>query len=185
MPNYRRLFVPGGCYFFTLVVHRRRDLFSSDTAVKILGSVFRRCVIQWPMVVNAIVLLPNHLHTIWTLPPGDDKYPKRWGWVKMEFTKQWLRIGGRDYAVSSGRKLKRQRGLWQPRYWEHAIEDEIDFERHFDYVHFNPVKYGYVLRPEDWPFSSFHRYLRQGVYEPGWGSTTPLDFSRIAHTVGE
>ena len=189
MPNYRRAFVPGGSFFFTLVVHRRRDLFSDPVAVAVLGSVFRRCLRRYPFSVNAIVLLPDHLHTIWTLPPGDSDYPQRWGWLKKEFTQQWLALGRKDYVVSAARKRQRRRGIWQPRYWEHTLEDEDDFERHFDYIHWNPVKHGYVRCPREWPHSSFHRYVRLGVYEPDWGCFTadkpPLDFADMEDSAGE
>jgi len=156
-----------------------------------LGSVFRRCLVRWPFTVNAIVLLPDHLHAIWSLPPGDSEYPKRWGWLKKEFTKRWLEIGGSDYVVSAGRQRQRRRGIWQPRYWEHTLEDEEDFEAHFDYIHWNPVKHGHVRCPHEWPHSSFHRYVRLGVYERHWGCFTQgmpkprLDFRAIEDKTGE
>ncbi len=189
MPNYRRAIIPGGSFFFTLVVHKRRPLFSQSSSVALLGSVFRRCQMRWPFTMNAIVLLPNHLHAIWSLPPGDDEYSKRWGWLKKEFTKQWLQIGGTEWAVSEGRKRERRRGVWQPRFWEHTLEDEEDFERHFDYIHWNPVKHGYVQRPYEWSHSSFHRYVRLGVYDRRWGCFTEdhpgFDFRDIENTARE
>ena len=185
MPNYRRYFVPGGSYFFTLVVDRRRRLFDDSDAVRLLGDVLRQTVIKWPMTVNAMVLLPDHLHAIWSLPPGDSEYSKRWGWAKKEFTQQWLAAGGSDHPVSAGRKRTRRRGIWQPRFWEHTLRDEEDFERHFDYIHWNPVKHGHVRRPKDWPHSSFHRWVREGIYPEDWGCQTMLDFSDIEDTVGE
>ena len=99
---------------------------------------------------------------IWSLPPDNSEYPWRWGWTKKEFTQRWLAIGGRDYVVSEGRKHQRRRGIWQPRYWEHTLENDDDFERHFDYIHWDPVKHGYVRCPREWPHSSFHRYVRLG-----------------------
>jgi len=189
MPNYRRALIPGGSFFFTVVVHQRQPLFSAPLAVSILGSVLRRCLIRWPFTVNAIVLLPDHLHAIWSLPPGDADYSKRWGWVKKEFTKQWLAAGGIDPVVSSARKREHRRGVWQPRFWEHTLEDDEDFGRHFDYTHWNPVKHGHVQRVCDWPHSSFHRYVQMGVYDKHWGCFTanqpPIDFSDIEDTVGE
>ena len=117
------------------------------------------------------------------------EHPQRWGWLKKEFTQQWLALGRRDYVVSAGRQRQRRRGIWQPRYWEHTLEDEDDFERHFDYIHWNPVKHGYVQCPREWPHSSFHRYVRLGVYEPDWGCFTadkpPLDFGDMEDTAGE
>ena len=191
MPNYRRAYVPGGSFFFTVVVHRRRHLFADPPATALLGSVLRRCQMRWPFTVNAVVLLPDHLHAIWSLPAGDSEYPRRWGWTKKEFTQRWLAIGGRDYVVSEGRKHQRRRGIWQPRYWEHTLEDEDDFERHFDYIHWNPVKHGYVRCPGEWPQSSIHRYARLGVYDGNWGcfttdmATPPFGFHDIEDTVGE
>ena len=151
MPHYRRAYVPGGSFFLTLVTHRRAPLFSRPHARRLLGSLFRRCLLKWPFTINALVLLPEHLHAIWSLPPGDDEYPKRWGWIKKEFTKEWLRLGGAEQPFSDGRRRERRRGVWQPRYWEHTLEDEDDFERHFDYIHYNPVKHGHVKCPRDWP----------------------------------
>ena len=187
MPNYRRAWVPGGSFFFTLVVHRRRPLFESEVARNILGSLFRRCQLKWPMTINALVLLPDHLHAIWSLPAGDSDYPKRWGWIKKEFTKAWLGIGGEEFEISAGRSRERRRGIWQPRFWEHTLEDVEDFERHFDYIHFNPVKHKYVTCPKDWPHSSFHRWVRYGVYPLNWacGQQPQPDFSLFEDSVGE
>ena len=189
MPNYRRAHVPGGSFFFTLVVHERHSLFADPAAVALLGSVYRRCLMRWPFTVNAIVLLPDHLHAIWSLPRNDSEYSMRWGWIKKEFTSNWLEIGGQEWEVSSARKRERRRGIWQPRFWEHTLEDENDFERHFDYIHWNPVKHGYVHGAYEWPHSSFHRYVRLGVYDRRWGCFTegqpPMDFSDIEDTVGE
>ena len=170
MPNYRRARVPGGCFFFTQVTDRRAPLFHDAAARTLLGSVFRRCRARWPFAVTAIVLLPDHLHAIWTLPPGDGDFSTRWAWLKKEFTKAWLAVGGAEQAISPGRRRERLRGVWQPRFWEHTIRDEDDFEQHFDYVHYNPVKHGLVRSPGEWPWSSFHRWVRLGVYPPNWAS---------------
>lgn len=189
MPDYRRYFVPGGTFFFTLVTHQRQPLFNHPEARKLLGKILRICKRQWPFEIDAIVLLPDHLHTIWSLPPGDSSYPRRWGWIKKQFTKTWLDMGGTELPISSGRKEERRRGIWLPRYWEHTIEDESDFDAHFDYIHYNPVKHGYVTCPSDWPWSSFHRWVREGVYAVNWAcenqQETKLDFSRLKHSVGE
>jgi putative transposase len=187
MPDYRRYFVPGGSYFFTVNVHQRRRLFADPLAVRLLGSVMRRCLMRWPCTVNAIVLLPDHFHAIWTLPPGDDEYPKRWGWIKKEFTSRWLASGGCEGTISKGRRRERRRGIWQPRYWEHTLRDEDDFERHLDYIHYNPVKHLHVACPHQWPYSSFHRWVQHGVYAWNWacGQGPPPDFSDITDTVGE
>jgi putative transposase len=134
-----------------------------------LGTAFRQCLADWPFRVNAIVLLPDHLHTIWTLPLGDDRYSGRWSVIKKSFTSQFLAAGGIDWSVSDGKRQEGRRGVWQRRFWEHVIEDEDDFEKHFDYIHYNPVKHQLANCPSDWEPSSFHRWVKQGVYEEGWG----------------
>src|SRR5438552_3412110 len=96
MSDYRRYFVPGGTFFFTLVTQGRAPLFEDERARRILGSVLRRCILRYPHDVIAIVLLPEHLHTLWALPPGDANYSRRWSWIKGQFTRQWLAIGGSE-----------------------------------------------------------------------------------------
>jgi putative transposase len=140
------------------------------------------------LTINAIVLLPDHLHTIWTLPPGDVDYSGRWNWIKHEFTRLWLEGIGTESKISESRRREGRRGVWQPRFWEHTIESDEDFERHFDYLHYNPVKHGLAASPGDWKWSSFHRWVRLGVYPRDWGRSTriaDLSFADIAHTVGE
>lgn len=170
MSDYRRWRVEGGTYFFTVVSHSRAPLFADPIARQLLGEKIRACQVNWPFEVNAIVLLPEHLHAIWTLPSGDANYPQRWAWIKKEFTKAWLSYGGMEQPISQTRRERGDHGIWQPRYWEHTIEDMRDFDRHFDYIHYNPVKHGHVLSPADWPASSLHRWLKAGLYEPGWGA---------------
>src|SRR6188474_2620220 len=145
MSDYRRWRVEGGTYFFTVVAHSRAPLFADSAARKLLGDKIRDCQLEWPFDVNAIVLLPEHLHAIWTLPSGDSNYPQRWAWIKKEFTKAWLAHGKTEQAISKARRERGDHGIWQPRYWEHTIEDMRDFDRHFDYIHYNPVKHGHVL----------------------------------------
>ncbi len=165
MSDYRRYFIAGGTYFFTLVADHRAPLFANAAARRLLGSVFRRCMLRQPMKVLAIVLLPDHLHCLWTLPPGDDAYSARWRWLKGEFTKHWLAIDGVEQTVNESRKRERRRGVWQRRFWEHTIRDEADLERHADYIHYNPVRHNLVQRPVDWPWSSFHRWVERGHYQ--------------------
>ena len=187
MADYRRWRVAGGTYFFTVVTHSRARLFSDRIAQEILGAKIRACQQEWPFTIDALVLLPEHLHAIWTLPPGDDKYPMRWGWIKKEFTKDWLARGGVEQEVSTSRQARGDHGIWQPRYWEHTIEDERDFELHFDYIHYNPVKHGHVPSPKDWPHSSFHRWVAAGVYDTNWGCSRngPLQFDDLEETAIE
>lgn len=189
MPSYRRAHIPGGTFFFTLVTHQRKPLFDSNVGRSLLGECFRQAIQRWPMNVNAIVLLPDHLHAIWSLPTGDSAYSRRWSWIKKEFTKRWLLDSGDECSVSQGRQKERRRGIWQPRFWEHTIKDEDDFERHFDYIHYNPVKHGLVRCPHEWPHSSFHRWVKRGVYPEHWACwerrRKTLNFNDIEHSVGE
>jgi putative transposase len=120
-----------------------------------------------PFSIDAMVLLPDHLHCIWTLPEGDADYAMRWNRIKRGVSQ---RTRERVAATLSASRLKRgELGLWQRRFWEHQIRDERDFARHVEYIHWNPVKHGYVTRAADWPYSSFHRYVTQGVYPRNWG----------------
>jgi putative transposase len=145
MPNYRRYFVAGGTYFFTLKTDRNIPIFRDPPPVALLGNVFREMKKRWPVKFDAIVLLPDHLHAIWSLPPGDADYAIRWAWVKKEFTKRYLATGGKERSISDSRRKNRRRGVWQRRYWEHTIQDEDDFDAHFDYVHWNPVKHRFII----------------------------------------
>ncbi len=169
MSNYRRYFVPGGTFFFTVVTQDRAPILVSPEARAIHRDALTNCRQRVPFRIEAMVLLPEHIHVIWLLPPGDDRYALRWAFVKKEFTKMWLQAGGSERPISSARRGRRRRGVWQPRYWEHLISDENDFERHLEYIHYNPVKHGHVECPRDWPFSSFHRWVRTGAYEAEWG----------------
>ena len=169
MSNYRRAHIPGGTYFFTVKTENNAPIFADRDNALLLGQVIREAKQRWPFEVNAMVLLPDHLHAIWSLPQEDDDYPTRLGWLKKEFTKRYLGQGGNEQHTSASRKRYRRRGVWQRRYWEHTIEDEEDFDAHFDYVHWNPVKHKYVRCPGDWPHSSFHRWVAAGVYDIHWG----------------
>lgn len=169
MPDFRRYFVPGGTYFFTLVTASRNPLFRHEKARTLLGSTMREERERAPFETVAIVLLPDHLHVIWTLPPADDDYSRRWQAIKANFTSQWLALGGEEGYVSPGYQRQRRRGVWQPRFMEHTIRDERDLHHHADYIHYNPVKHGYVRCPKDWPWSSFLRYVDSGDYPRDWG----------------
>ncbi len=173
MPNYRRNFVPGGTYFFTAVVHQRYHLFDSALARQLLREAILSVRLDRPFNLFAICLLPNHLHTVWVMPPGDSDYPTRWRKIKEVFTTPWLESGGWEGEVSASRKKKGERGIWQRRYWEHTVRDETDLARCVDYTHWNPRKHGLVSRVRDWPYSSFHRFVEQGEYELDWGGTDP------------
>ncbi len=165
MTNYRRNFVSGGSYFFTVnLADRRSSLLTLH--VGLLRAAFRYTRTRHPFSVEAIVVLPDHLHAIWiwTLPEGDSDFSVRWRLIKSAFSRA-LPLGE---AVSESRAARSERGIWQRRYWEHTLRDANDFARHVDYIHFNPVKHGYVGRVKEWPYSSFHRMVRLGTCPEDW-----------------
>ena len=160
---YRRAFVPGATCFFTVAAARRRPAFRDAVARALLRQAFRHVAQKHPFTVDAMVVLPDHLHCLWTLPPMDTDYPMRWRLIKTWVTQR--------YGDGSPRPVKRP--IWQGRYWEHLIRDEKDYRQHVEYTHYNPVKHGYVRTPVAWPHSSFRRYVKEGVYTEEWGSTEP------------
>jgi len=164
MRYYRRVFLPGATYFFTLNLQNRK----SDLLIKRIEDLrfaFKRVQQNHPFYINAIVILPDHCHFIITLPGDDAKYPQRIGLIKSTFSRQI----GQYEIISSSRANKRERGIWQRRYWEHVIQNETDYEHHVNYIHYNPVKHGYVKKPSDWQYSSIHRYIANNVLEDDWG----------------
>jgi putative transposase len=163
MTTYRRNFVAAGSYFFTAnLAERRLQLLTEH--IELLRAAFRYARRRHPFVVDAIVVLPDHLHTIWTLPGGDRDFPVRWRLIKASFSRGLPQTEG----IPASRLRKRERGIWQRRYWEHTLRDEDDFARRLDYIHFNPVKHGHVERVGAWPFSSLHRIVRLGLYPATW-----------------
>ena len=161
--RYRRAWVPGGTYFFTVALADRSQCLLTEH-ITALRQAIRTVRANHPFEILAMVVLPEHLHCIWQLPHGDLNYPTRWALIKPAFSRQ---IAAGE-SISLSRHLKRERGIWQRRYWEHCIRDEQDLQRHIDYIHYNPVKHGYVQRPIDWPFSSIHRYVRAGMLTVDW-----------------
>jgi REP-associated tyrosine transposase len=173
MPNYRRAWVPGGTYFFTVnLLERDRSLLVDHIAH--LRTAFRMARAARPFDMVAAVVLPDHLHCLWRLPSGDADNATRWRHVKSAFSRS-LAPGER---LSRRRIAKAERGIWQRRYWEHLIRDERDFAAHVDYIHLNPLKHGHVKRVADWPYSTFHRYVHRGELPTDWagGSTTSGSF---------
>ena len=157
MVRYRRNFVPGGTYFFTVTLADRRSTALVDQIESLRGA-FSAARQERPFTIEAIVILPDHLHAIFTLPSGDTDFSGRWRRIKGHFSSALITAG-----VAMRRSLNGDLALWQRRFWEHTIRDEGDFARHVDYIHFNPVKHGLVSRVSDWPHSSFHRYVHEGV----------------------
>ena len=166
MVAYRRNLVPGGTYFFTVTLVDRSSTLLVDR-IDDLREAFRKARVKRPFEIDAIIILPEHLHCIWTLPHNDIDYALRWREIKSTFSRR-IPLGEGEYR-SKSRLNKKERGIWQRRYWEHTIRDEQDLEKHMDYIHYNPVKHGYVTRPTDWPYSSFHSLVRKGIYNAQWG----------------
>ncbi len=163
MPDYRRAKIPGGTFFFTLALaDRSSDLLLRE--IDRLRHIYRQVQERRPFETVAISVLPDHLHAIWSLPPGDTDFPMRWNLIKSGFSR-----GVPAVPRSSSKIAKREKGIWQRRYWEHTIRDDADLARHVDYIHFNPVKHGLVSRVCDWPHSSFHQFVSRGVLPADWG----------------
>ncbi|KAF1711710.1 REP-associated tyrosine transposase [Pseudoxanthomonas sacheonensis] len=160
MPNYRRAHAHGARYSFTVVTKNRRPMLAGSN-IELLREIVARVRVALPFRIDGWVVLPNHMHAIWHLPEHDCNYSKRLGLIKAEFSK--------ESRLSSCTGIRGDARVWQPRFWEHLIRDESDWRRQMDYLHFNPVKHGMVARVCDWPFSSFHRLVREGFYESDWG----------------
>jgi len=164
MSRYRRSKIDGGVFFFTVALADR----SSDLLVREVDRLRRSYASvqkRLPFETIAICILPDHLHAIWALPQDDANFPLRWNLIKGGFSRGLPTV----VRPTASKLAKREKGIWQRRYWEHAIRDDADLERHVDYVHFNPVKHGYINRVCDWPYSSFSRYVERGVLPSDWG----------------
>ena len=170
MSTYRRAAIKGGSFFFTVVTFQRRD-FLTDTDVRLaLRESIIRTRTTSPFRIDAWVLLPNHLHCIWTLPAGDADFSTRWRLIKTMVTQRCShRL--KERGLMSARRVEKSQGtLWQNRFWEHRIRDDDDMEKHANYIHWNPVKHGHVRNAADWPYSSIHRYIANGVIPASWGN---------------
>ncbi|MGL4233950.1 MAG: REP-associated tyrosine transposase [Casimicrobium sp.] len=178
MANYRRDKSPGATYFFTVNLEDR----STDLLVRyfdVLSDAIRYVQTRHPIAIDAMVVLPEHIHAMWTMPENDDDYSTRWRLLKTEFTRKLPKID----ASNASRVGKRERGIWQRRFWEHRIRDDRDFEAHVDYIHFNPIKHGHATRVRDWPYSSFHRWVREGRLPIDWAGE--LDLRKWQRRAGE
>ena len=163
MSHYRRVHLPGGSYFFTVVTHERTHWFANEEHIGILRDAFRKVRAARPFEIEAIVILPDHLHCLWRLPEGDDDFSGRWREIKKATSRR----------IDTTLNRRGERPVWQRRFWEHAIRDDADWRAHVDYIHYNPVKHGLARHPADWPWSSFARAVSQGWYEPTWGAQEP------------
>jgi len=168
MPNYRRANVAGGTYFFTVVTANRAPILTSDLALRELRRSVAACRRKRPFELIAAVVLPDHLHMLWTLPPGDADFSTRWAAIKATFSAAYTKAGGAEQAISAARFNHGHRGVWQQRFTEHLIRDEADWNHHVDYIHYNPVKHGHATCPHAWEPTSFHRHVRDGFYPPDW-----------------
>jgi putative transposase len=162
MVLYRRNRVEGGCYFFTVTLHDRSSRLLVEHIAE-LRDVFRQVKARMPFQINAIVVLPDHIHAIFTLPAGDDNYSSRWRLIKSRYTRALLKKGVAIAANDAG-----EYNLWQRRFWEHTIRDNEDLNNHINYIHYNPVKHGLVEQVADWPYSSFHYFSRNGISPFDW-----------------
>ena len=160
MSRYLRHYVPGGTYFFTVVTQNRAPIFKDPDHVAALREAMRAVRQRRPFIIHAIVVLPDHLHALWQLPPGDSDFPNRWREIKKRVTRALGHAPGQT---------------WQRRFWEHHIRDAEDWRRHMDYIHYNPVKHGHAPHPAAWPWSSFRRCVARGWYPADWGGTEPHD----------
>jgi len=168
--NYRRVFAPGASYFFTLTLQNRRsDLLTCKT--KELRVAFQQVMKTHPFIIDGIVVLPEHIHMILTLPLDDTNYSQRISCIKSTFSRQLEPTE----LIHSSKQTKRERGIWQRRFWEHLIRDEQDYKRHLDYIHYNPVKHGHVKSPSKWAYSSIHRYIKAGILPANWASTDAIE----------
>ena len=158
--QYRRFYKSGARYFFTVVTENRKPILIDN--IERLRSAFRLCLSRYPFEIEAIVVLPDHLHSLWRLPDIDSDFSKRWMVIKRKFSS-----GLTSCNVSVSKSNKREKGIWQRRFWEHYIRDEDDWRNHVDYIHFNPVKHGYVSKPQEWLYSSYNQAVDNGWYDAG------------------
>jgi putative transposase len=179
MPEYRRTKVKGGTYFFTVVTFDRQPILTNDQVRSALREGIQEVRQSMPFKIEAWVLLPDHLHTIWTLPEDDDNFGSRWAVIKRIVSKRWGSLDGIRAKISDSRGKRSESSFWQRRFWEHCIRDERDLQRHLDYIHWNPVKHGYVKRAIDWPYSTFHRFVSKGIYPSDWGGVNEEEIRQM------
>jgi putative transposase len=163
MSEYRRIYCEGGWYFFTVVTHNREKILTQPANITRLRQSFHLVKGNYPFYIDAIVILPDHIHCIWRLPPEDSNFSVRWKLIKRYFS-----LGMAIPSTTHGEKK-----VWQRRFWEHLLRNEKDWHAHMDYIHYNPVKHGYVKSPRDWRYSSFHNAVKRGLYVEDWGAAEP------------
>jgi len=172
--QYKRSIAKGATFFFTVVTHERRKILCHESNVSLLREAFRSIKERHPFTIDAFVLLPEHLHCIWTLPENDSNFSMRWRQIKSHFSRHCPdEFKGRQTTANLH---KGEQAIWQHRYWEHQIKDENDFIRHVEYIHYNPVKHALTTAPKLWPHSTFQRYVNQGIYHLDWGANKEIEF---------
>lgn len=176
MSQYIRSHTKGATYFFTLVSYNRRRIFCEDDFLQTFKKSIKQVQQQYPFEIIAWVQLPDHIHCIWRMPTNDANYSMRWSQIKCLTTQACTQYHLPIDDLSRSKVKRNERGIWQRRFYEHQIKDEVDFIRHMDYLHFNPVKHGLVGKVSEWPYSSFHRYVKQGLYMEDWGNNS-MDFT--------
>ncbi len=169
MPNYRRAITPGATYFFTLISYRRQPILCDAPIRQALRESIAAIRKTRPFKVDAWVLLPDHLHCIWTLPDDDADFSQRWALIKRKVSVNCRESYNHQKWITPSKRKHRESTIWQRRFWEHQILDDEDFQRHMDSIHWNPVKHSHVSKPSDWPYSTFHRYVAQNVDYKDWG----------------
>ncbi len=175
MSNYRRTKINGGTYFFTVVTHRRQHILCNSNVRTELRAGIRETQKTNHFSVNAWVLMPDHLHCIWTLPSNDSDIGIRWAKIKRYVSKKCGSELYHDKFMTESKRKRNESTLWQRRFWEHQIRDDRDYKNHMDYIHYNPVKHNWVKSVNKWPYSTFHRYVKDGVYSKDWGGGEMMD----------
>jgi putative transposase len=172
--QYRRARVKGGTYFFTVITFKRKKILTVPENVALFRESLRYVKNRHPFSIEAIVLLPDHLHCIWTLPEGDSDFSTKWRLIKGHFSRKCK--DKYKHSQSITRIRKKEQAVWQRRFWEHLIRNEEDLLNHLDYIHYNPVKHGLAEAPKDWAYSSFHHFVREGKYTQMWGAGNEVVF---------
>ena len=171
--RYRRAVQKGGTFFFTIVTYHRRPLFTTPANVDLLRQSFRHVRSSHPFILEAAVILPDHLHCVLILPTEDLDFSTRVRLIKKDFSRHFAEKFER--TVIPSRKKKSEVMVWQRRFWEHLIRDDTDLRRHVEYIHYNPLKHGLTSSPREWPYSSFYQYVRRGFYSADWGGNPTID----------
>jgi len=177
MPKYKRAYRKGGTFFFTLVTFNRRKFLTNPDCRQILRNAVNFVRQDRPFTIDAWVLLPEHIHCVWTLPLNDTDYSTRWNLIKSRFSKNAKTHLHKPELMTPSKHKHRESTIWQRRFWEHRIRDPDDFQKHIDYIHYNPVKHKLVQKVKEWPYSTFHQYVRQGVYSENWGGGAITDIN--------